>query len=283
MHSFQHHSYLLLVYAMYTLFGIYAVLRLSSTAFATCYFPNGNAVDSDTACNPNALESACCFDNQACLSNGLCVSDPRDPEKMRLHRGTCTDHSWKSGNCPRECLDVNNNGAPVYSCNVTDVASYCCYDDCKCESPFEVFSFPATKPSDVYTITIIGEAFTQTHVSTTILSTATSSSPARSVSASAAASSALLPVSASASASATTAPAPKPSSKSTNATALGAGLGVGIPVVAALLIGAFFLWRRRNRPRPAYGTVERPSELPYVDNYPLQTKHAHYAQSEEQG
>ena len=81
------------------------VLACSVTVLGQkCYFPNGGEVRSDTACNPNALVSACCYDNQACLSNGLCVSDPHDPVKARLHRGTCTDAAWKSGNCPRHCL-----------------------------------------------------------------------------------------------------------------------------------------------------------------------------------
>ena len=84
------------------------LLALSASVLAQkCFFPNGQPAGSDTACNPNALVSACCFDNQACLSNGLCVSDPHDPVKARLHRGTCTDEAWKSGNCPRHCLGTS--------------------------------------------------------------------------------------------------------------------------------------------------------------------------------
>ena len=93
------------IFKMHALARFATALACSATALAQqCYFPDGDKVASDTACNPNALVSACCYDNQACLSNGLCVSDPHDPVKARLHRGTCTDASWKSGNCPRECL-----------------------------------------------------------------------------------------------------------------------------------------------------------------------------------
>ena len=92
-----------------------ALLAYSSTVVGTCYFPSGNVVDSDTACNPNALVSSCCYDNQACLSNGLCVSDPHDPAKARLHRGTCTDKTWKSGNCVRQCLGTSSVFKPVYT------------------------------------------------------------------------------------------------------------------------------------------------------------------------
>ena len=80
------------------------VLVLSPAVLSTCYFPNGNVSYLGTACNPNAIESACCAENQACLSNGLCVSDPHAPTISRLHRGACTDKAWKSGNCPRACL-----------------------------------------------------------------------------------------------------------------------------------------------------------------------------------
>jgi|SRR5690242_18777469 len=90
---------------MRTLARLVTALSCSTAVLAAqCYFPNGDKVNSDTACNPDALVSACCYDNQACLSNGLCVSDPHDPVKARLHRGTCTDANWKSGNCPRQCL-----------------------------------------------------------------------------------------------------------------------------------------------------------------------------------
>ncbi|KAF2856744.1 hypothetical protein T440DRAFT_411935 [Plenodomus tracheiphilus IPT5] len=252
------------------------VLALSSSVVATCYFPNGAVVDSDTACNPNAIESACCYNNQACLSNGLCVSDPHDAAKARLHRGTCTDEAWKSGNCPRQCLDINNNGVPVYSCNITNVDSYCCYDDCECASPFEVFSFSAA-PSDVYTLTIIGESFTQTHVSTTShassSTTTAASSATNSIATSAVTALASATQSSSASAAANT------ESKSTNTTALGAGLGVGIPALAALFVGAFFLWRRKKR--NATVTPESPTES--HEHYQPQVKYAHYTDSEVHG
>ncbi|ORY19856.1 hypothetical protein BCR34DRAFT_5515 [Clohesyomyces aquaticus] len=92
---------------MYYLLRYTSLLALSSTVFSqTCYFPNSKESTADTACNPNSLVSACCFDGQACLSNGLCVSDPHSTIKARLHRGTCTDKNWKSGNCPRQCLDI---------------------------------------------------------------------------------------------------------------------------------------------------------------------------------
>ncbi|KAF2643269.1 hypothetical protein P280DRAFT_367648, partial [Massarina eburnea CBS 473.64] len=209
-----------------------AVFALSSRAASECYFPNGDLSGSDTICNPNALVSSCCYDNQACMSNGLCMSNPHDASKARLHRGTCSDKTWKSGNCPRECLSVANDGASVYSCNQTDVDSYCCFDNCKCnDSKFETFKFTGT---DVYPLTIIGEAFTQTHTSTAKPSaTSGASSGAATTGATITGTSASSP-----SAGADT----RSSSKST-----AIGVGVGVSVGAILLIGAgvFFFWRRK--------------------------------------
>ncbi|KAH6620094.1 hypothetical protein C7974DRAFT_398889 [Boeremia exigua] len=257
----------------------------TAVAAAQCYFPNGNAVDSDTACNPNALVSACCYDNQACLSNGLCVSDPHDPVKARLHRGTCTDENWKSGNCPRQCLDIDNNGVPVYSCNSTTTDSYCCYDGCDCSagSASEVFTF-AQSPADVYTLTIIGESFTQTRTSTASSSTSTTSasSGASSAPSSAPASASASPSTSSpaTAATTTTTPAPlEPAASKPNTTALGVGLGVGIPAAAALAAGIFFLLRRRRNRNP----YAPPSELA-ADEYALDpapsTKYGHMAEAE---
>ncbi|KAH7402530.1 hypothetical protein BKA66DRAFT_577790 [Pyrenochaeta sp. MPI-SDFR-AT-0127] len=263
---------------MRLLIGLSTIFALGSTVFAACYFPNGGEVDSDTACDPNAIESACCYVNQACLSNGLCVSDPHDPVKARLHRGTCTDKAWRSGNCPRQCLDINNNGVPVYSCNSTSVDSYCCYDNCECATPFEVFSFNQS-PADVYTVTIIGESYTQTHISTTATS-ATSSSASGSAPTSA---SIAVDVASSTISASTTSTAPESTSQnSLNTTALGAGLGVGIPILAVLLVGAFFLWRRKKAASVRDEKKETPIELSN-EEYPLHTKHNFYADSEVPG
>lgn len=260
-----------------------SVLALSQTVSAMCYFPNGQEAGSDTACNPNSLVSACCFDNQACLSNGLCVSDPHDPVKARLHRGTCTDKAWKSGNCPRQCLSINNNGVPVYSCNSTTVDSYCCFDNCKCDRPFEVFSFNQS-PADVQTQTIIGELFTQTtRTSSTPTSTsAPTTAPGNGQTTAVAAA----PTSAANSAAApqvTSAPASTEAAGSSNSVALGAGLGVGIPALAALLVGAFFLWRRKKGTKQYNGdAMGKPVEL-HEDSYyppPANQKYAYYAETE---
>ncbi|CBX94477.1 hypothetical protein LEMA_P119680.1 [Plenodomus lingam JN3] len=176
--------------------------------------------------------------------------------------------------------NIKNNGVPVYSCNITNIDSYCCYDDCECASPFEVFSFSAA-PSDVYTLTIIGESFTQTHVSTT--SQASSSATVAISSASAITETSLpntLVNSGSATPTSTAITTADSASKPINTIALGAGLGVGIPVLAALMFGSFYLWRRKKR----YASVmsEGPQEATHEHDEP-QTKYAHYTDTEVQG
>lgn len=155
---------------------------------------------------------------------------------------------------------------PVHSCNSTTTDSYCCYDgcDCKVNSGFEIFTF-AQSPADVYTLTIIGESYTQTHTSAAS-STATSAAPiitgtsASSASTSTAAttnspkaSSSTSPSTSPTDSPATSSPSPKPSS-SPNGIALGVGLGIGLPLAALLGVGLFFLLRRRKARNP-YATA----------------------------
>ncbi|EDU49956.1 hypothetical protein A1F94_010439 [Pyrenophora tritici-repentis] len=261
------------------------LLAYSSAVFATCYFPNGNVVDSDTACNPNALVSSCCYDNQACLSNGLCVSDPHDPAKARLHRGTCTDKSWKSGNCVRQCLDTENNGAPVYSCNSTSVDSYCCYDDCECENPFEVFKFNQT-PADVYTMTIILESYTQTHTSTPKAVTSTSTASTAKAATVSAITTIVSTSAAPASTTASSTPAAASGTKgdTTNYVALGVGLGVGLGIgIPLILLFAFFFYRRNKGHKPADSDPANPAELTNDAYFPPHEKYAQNYQSEVSG
>ncbi|KAF5850778.1 hypothetical protein GGP41_010393 [Bipolaris sorokiniana] len=242
------------------------LLTFSSSVLATCWFPDGQESTLDTACNPDAIVSSCCFDRQACLSNGLCVSDPHDPARSRTHRGTCTDRGWKSGNCVRQCFDNMHAGAPVYSCNVTDVDSYCCYENCKCENPFEVFSFDGT-PANVSTMTVILEAFTQTRKPT---ATAKPQNPSNLP----ATSFALPTGSANGSASAEGASS---STQGPNYLALGIGLGLGLGLgIPAIFLIAFFFWRRRKAAaKKALENSRQPPELSSDEYYPPAQKNAY--------
>lgn len=146
----------------------------------------------------------------------------------------------------------------MYSCNQTNVDSYCCFDGCKCnDEKFETFSFPDL---DVYTLTIIGEPFTQTHTSSA------SSTPSPSSSDPATQSSNAAVTSATAINTATNAPASStPSSEPASDNSVSIGVGVGVSIGAALLIGAgvfFFFWRRNKKQKQQDNpSVER---NPYV-------------------
>lgn len=264
----------------------------------------------DLACTPNSIVSACCFDvclpdrllvlgcslltiakGQACLSNGLCVSDPHSSSLARLHRGTCTDQQWKSGNCPKECtstrrtsriastinilLGVDNNGVPVYSCNSTSTDEYCCFDNCECNSGFETFSFQGA-PSDVYTLTIIGEDFTNTHVSTTAAATSTSGTSTGSSGPSAAS------ATTTATSTSSSSPANSDDGSSSNATAVGVGVGVGVGGALLLAAAGLFFWRRKKRndtESNAYaGSSKNPAEAASTEYYPPAQKYAYYSE-----
>lgn len=77
-------------------------------AQAICYFPNGKTASQDGPCRDDTEHSACCGQGFACLSNGMCVAVVdlvRPPELIPYHRASCTDKSWRSGDCPNFCVD----------------------------------------------------------------------------------------------------------------------------------------------------------------------------------
>jgi hypothetical protein len=69
-----------------------------------CYFHNGDLAAFDIPCtNLTTLDDAdipCCGSGRQCLENRMCSSVEGDPNPSR---GSCTDQSWQSGNCPQFC------------------------------------------------------------------------------------------------------------------------------------------------------------------------------------
>ncbi|KYK60386.1 hypothetical protein DCS_01523 [Drechmeria coniospora] len=87
-----------------------ALLGLALSAHSICYYPNGAVSRQDTPCRNDLDQSACCGQGFACLSNGMCKTTGREqdtPPDTNYLRGSCTDRSWRSGNCPSFCLQEN--------------------------------------------------------------------------------------------------------------------------------------------------------------------------------
>ncbi|OAP58625.1 hypothetical protein AYL99_07715 [Fonsecaea erecta] len=251
---------------------VFFIPRLAS---ATCYWQNStlapddpySIAPDDTACFPDQENSACCGTGLTCLSDGVCYIEQSG--NGYYYRGTCTDRTWDSQQCPGWCFAQNaNTSIPLLKCD-TAQDWYCCPGDseCSCDTGKNAVKLGDTQPS---TVTVIGSTswpgissttspFVQTSPlvtdgttssesgeptqntsastsTSTSTSTRTSSTPSTSKSAAAAAASAT-----------SNTPAPSKSDGSSN-TGLAAGLGAGLGA-AAVIIGVlvFFLIRKRRQ------------------------------------
>ena len=86
------------------------LLTVSSLVEATCYWQNStlapddpfSIAPDDTACFPAQENSACCATGWTCLSDGVCYIEQGD--NSFYYRGTCTDRTWNSQQCPGWCF-----------------------------------------------------------------------------------------------------------------------------------------------------------------------------------
>ena len=79
-----------------------------SLTSAICYYPNGDASPQDLPCNDETDHSTCCGPGYACLSNNICVPtglEKQIPNAAKYVRGSCTDKTWRSGDCPNFCVN----------------------------------------------------------------------------------------------------------------------------------------------------------------------------------
>ena len=96
-----------------------------------CYTPNGHAWTDHTPCNISARETHCCNPGDYCLDNGHCLQVGLG-WPMRIGRGTCTDSTWMSINCPTHCADVGlADEIAIYDAGLevhdsTSKGTYCC-------------------------------------------------------------------------------------------------------------------------------------------------------------
>ena len=70
------------------------------SALNNCYYPNTKEAASDFPCDPDAENSPCCGGGSGamCLSNKSCKGPAQN-----MIRGSCTDQSWRSLDCPLYC------------------------------------------------------------------------------------------------------------------------------------------------------------------------------------
>ena len=77
---------------------------------ATCYWQNStlapddpySIAPDDTACFPDQDNSPCCGTGWTCLSDGVCYINIDNGDYY--YRGTCTDRTWNSQQCPGWCF-----------------------------------------------------------------------------------------------------------------------------------------------------------------------------------
>ncbi|RAR05697.1 hypothetical protein DDE83_007265 [Stemphylium lycopersici] len=253
---------------------LYRVLLLFafqvSSAVAACYFPNGDVIEADTPCNSSG-PSTCCGEGFACVSNNLCmVTEHYDagPGQSTYVRGSCTDKTWESDECPQFCLDwdhgdSDSGGVGVAKCPLVEERYYCLNRYADSMSPSELclnetnFFTLAANPT---TVTIIGVT-SSTSLSSS--ASATSTSDASSTSQPPPSSTTLVAVSTTIPS--TSSPTDTPAQqRSGNSNSLAIGAGVGVPLgVIAISVALFLFYRHRRHEKSLQPPPNQPIAYPY--------------------
>jgi hypothetical protein len=89
-------------------------VSLLRTSAAICYYPNGDPSPQDLPCQDETDHSTCCGPGYACLSNHICMAtglERQIPNAAKYDRGSCTDKTWRSSQCPNFCVNPAHNDA----------------------------------------------------------------------------------------------------------------------------------------------------------------------------
>ncbi|CZT42544.1 uncharacterized protein RSE6_02468 [Rhynchosporium secalis] len=72
---------------------------------SACWLPDGQTrspTGRRAPCDPSELNSACCAAGEACMGNGLCLS-----QNGLIYRRACTDRDWKDPACSTFCIEAS--------------------------------------------------------------------------------------------------------------------------------------------------------------------------------
>jgi hypothetical protein len=265
----------------------YILSALADEGVPLCYYPDGGTAKGDYACNLTAEHSFCCAVGYNCLDNKICVAVGNSD----WNRGSCTDKTWNSPECPQFCKKFSSSGGS-WVVNCAEDAGVCCYDtlaaspdDC-CSANLTDQNPVSKLPGEPTPFTLITSgASTQTRILSS--SSSSSSSSITTTSATSATSSSITSTSSSTSTttstSSTSSPSATPtaaasSSESTLTTGAYVGIAIGIAAAIGILGAAIFLFRRRQRSNrqqsqspmmplvsPAWNTNNNSPDFPHGD------------------
>jgi hypothetical protein len=233
----------------------YILSALADAGVPLCYYPDGGTAKGDYACNLTAEHSFCCAVGYNCLDNKICVAVGNSD----WNRGSCTDKTWNSPECPQFCKNFSSSGGS-WLVNCAEDAGVCCYDtlaaspeDC-CSANLTGQNPVSKLPGEPTPFTLITSgASTQTRVLSSSSSTSSSTSATSATSTSTTSTST---TSTNATPSSTSSPADIPSAKPTAAASTSSsnlptgayvGIAIGIAAAIGLLGAAVFLFRKRQR------------------------------------
>lgn len=112
---------------------LYSLVLLTLRVSAICYYPDGTVTPGDVPCLTGNDPSFCCSFGYACLNNQICMTTPHTPNATNTYvRGSCTDPTWRSANCPSFCVnpdppwkDDTGGGEGMVLCPNTTNTFYC--------------------------------------------------------------------------------------------------------------------------------------------------------------
>ncbi|EPE24130.1 hypothetical protein GLAREA_07980 [Glarea lozoyensis ATCC 20868] len=255
-----------------------------------CYYPNNTLAPSDSECSAGAETSVCCGKGYVCLGNGVCQIDPKitGPNARfagTIWRGSCTDQTWNSPECPKYCAGSveseggnTSSGQQLGKCPGVEDTYYCktAGVDFDCSDSSKVFqikgediavttlSLVVPTPSTTTLTTSTSAVPTDTDDSTILTTLVTTLLPAPTIWTMTTSTVLPTPSLGNTATSSTTSPtsvAPITASSSyasRNAVAIGVGVGASIGAVALGILAFFLIHRHRQKSKDLIEVYQGP-------------------------